>query len=449
MSVTGSWTEQRGELPDGTGYLIRVPENWNEVLVRDLDFATGVEDPTRADRFKDMLARGYAVAGTARHRLRQWQYDPIREIRNLDLLFDLFERRWRKPRRALQYGCSGGGHVALTVAEAFYDRIDGAVAMGTHTPVWLMNSFLDGWFALQTLLSGYYVDAGFGPAGDLRITNIPNDGSANASGHGLGGRLPDAWRNAFRAAQATAAGRARIALAFTIGQWSPWLAFDTGEPDFADADALQESMYRSALHLAQSPGGEARILFENAAQGQQLSWNDGIDYREFFRNGAPALVNAVEELYSKSGKSLESDIAMINDAPRIAASGYALEFWKQRGRNVYGSPNIPVFRMHMLGDYQVPYSLVQGYADTLEANGHGCMARIAFVRSTGHCNFSAAESATAVEVVMRRIDTGKWTDTTPEALKAVADSLQANTPARFTDIGPYKLERYNRTWTPE
>lgn len=447
--MTENDTEQRGELPDGTGYLIRVPKNWNGVLVRDLDFASGAADPTRVDRFEDMLARGYAVAGTARHRLRQWQYDPLREIKNLDLVADLFERRWGKPRRILQYGCSGGGHVALTVAEAFFDRIDGAIAMGTHTPVWLMNSFLDGWFALQTLLSQSYVDAGFGPASDLRITNIPNDGSANPTGHGLGGKMPDAWRNAFQAAQATAEGGARIALAFAIGQWSPWLALDAEEPDFADADALQESMYRSALQLAQSPGGEARIMFENAAQGQQLSWNDGIDYRDFFRNGAPALVKAVEELYAKSGESLDSDIATINDAPRITASEYALEFWKQRGRNIYGNPSIPVFRMHLLGDYQVPYSLVQGYADAVRANGSSCMAKTAFVRSAGHCNFSTAESAAAVDVVMRRIETGEWPDTTPKGLNAAADSLQTETPARFTDIGPYRVRKFNRAWLPE
>ena len=71
MTATDDYSERKGHLPDGTGYLIRTPGDWNGVLVRDLDFASGADDPDRADRFKDMLARGYAVAGTARHPLRQ------------------------------------------------------------------------------------------------------------------------------------------------------------------------------------------------------------------------------------------------------------------------------------------------------------------------------------------------------------------------------------------
>lgn len=71
--------------------------------------------------------------------------------------------------------------------------------------------------------------------------------------------------------------------------------------------------------------------------------------------------------------SMEHDIESINNAPRIAASEHALEFWRKPGRTVVGNPRIPVFRMHMLGDYQVPYSLVLGYQEALEKMGQcGC-----------------------------------------------------------------------------
>ena len=36
-----AFREETGQLPDGTEYIIRVPENWNSVLIRDLDFASG------------------------------------------------------------------------------------------------------------------------------------------------------------------------------------------------------------------------------------------------------------------------------------------------------------------------------------------------------------------------------------------------------------------------
>lgn len=448
MTATDDYSERKGHLPDGTGYLIRTPGDWNGVLVRDLDFASGADDPDRADRFKDMLARGYAVAGTARHPLRQWQYDPVREVGNLDRVLDMVDAEFDTPRRVIQYGCSGGGHLALAVAEAFCDRIDGSIAMAAHTPVWLMNTFLDGWLALQTLLTEYYVNAGHGDASDLMITNLPNDGSADPSGHGMGGKIPDAWRNAFRAAHASPLGRARMALAFAIGQWSPWLAFKTDEPDFDDLDQLQDAIFNAAMLVAQSPGGEARIMFENAAQGQQLSWNDGVDYARLFDNAAPAMISTVEALYEKAGGDLKGDLAAINDAPRIAASDHALNFWKQPGRTVHGKPKIPVFRLHMVGDYQVPYSLVQGYMDALAANDKTDIAKIAFVRSTGHCNFSTAESAAAVHIMLNRIDTGEWPDMDSVTLNAIADSFDTGTAPRFMELGPYRVGGYNRAWLP-
>jgi hypothetical protein len=208
-------------------------------------------------------------------------------------------------------------------------------------------------------------------------------------------------------------------------------------------------MYESALRIAQSPGGEARIMFENAAQGQQLSWNDDVDYAEFLRNANPAVKKAVEELYKKAGLSLEGDIKRINDAPRLKASSHALKFWNAPGRNVIGRPKIPVLRLHMVGDYQIPYTLVHGYMAAVSANGKDDLVRTAFVRSTGHCNYTAAESAATIEVLMQRLKTGTWPDTRPEKLNALADSLETNTKARFMPIEGYGVAKFNRAWIPE
>ena len=88
-----------------------------------------------------------AVSGTARHeRRRVGNYGPAREIAHLNTVLDLFEERFRDPDRVIQYGCSGGGYVALAVAEQFADRVDGTVALGAYSPVWFMNTMLDGWF---------------------------------------------------------------------------------------------------------------------------------------------------------------------------------------------------------------------------------------------------------------------------------------------------------------
>lgn len=444
--ATLDFEEVHGYLPDGTEYLFRVPAKWEGGLVRDLDFAMGVHNPDRVSRYNDLLRRGFAVSGTARHRLRQWQYDPRKEIANHERLLDMFEARWGKPETVLQFGCSGGGHLALAVAESFHERVDGAVALAAHTPIWLMNGFLDGWFALKVLLEELYVEAGYGPAEDLSIISLPNDGSSDPTGHGMAGKLPEAWRKAFTLAHSSREGRARLALAFTLGQWSPWMADNTSLPDLDDVEALQEAIYEAAMRLSQSPGGEARIIFENAASGQQLSWNDSVDYAAFFETGNAALKAATETLYAQSGGDLAADLRKINEAPRIEASSYAIDFWSQPGRTVFGKPKIPVMRLHMVGDYQIPYTQMQGYEMLVEENGHGDNLRTALVKSTGHCNFLAGETATAVETVMQRIKTGTWPDTDPESLNSVGTALDTGEDPRFMARDGFDVPSYNRIW---
>ena len=128
---------------------MRMPSNWNGTLIRDLDYASGASNP----RWAALLEKGYALSGTGRHRLRLYQYDPVREIANLDRVLGMFDQRFGRPKRVIQYGCSGGGAVGLFVAEDFSNRIDGVIASAAHIPVWQMNTFLDGWFVLKALIA--------------------------------------------------------------------------------------------------------------------------------------------------------------------------------------------------------------------------------------------------------------------------------------------------------
>lgn len=424
--------EEGGELPDGTQYLMKVPANWNGTLIRDLDYASGANAP----RWGALFANGYALAGTGRHRLRLYQYDPQREIANLNLVLDMFDTRFGRPKRVIQYGCSGGGAIGLFVAEDFSSRIDGVIASAAHIPVWQMNTFLDGWFVLKALV-----------APDLPIVNLPIE-SAGGQDHGTEGSLPESWRRAIDAAQQTPEGRARIALAFAIGQWPAWAGHRlTPQPRLDNVDELQHSMYHTLFLNAENPGGESRIRKEMAASGQQLSWNTGIDYREFFENGNESFKRAVRQLYQTAGLNLDADLAKVNAFPRVAASPYALEWWNQPGRTAKGMPKIPLLRMHEVGDQQVPLSLVEGYRDLVHANGKDDLYRLVVVNSPAHCSYSAAESMAAVETMMRRLDTGTWESTAPDQMNARAKALH-NSPARFTTLDAYAQKKYNRTWAP-
>ena len=431
-AAQAAFAEEGGELPDGTVYLIRVPSNWNGTLIRDLDYASRSNNP----RWSTLLEAGYALAGTGRHRLRLYQYDPVREIANLDRVLAIFDERFGGPERVIQYGCSGGGAVGLFIAEDFSSRIDGVIAMAAHIPVWQMNTFLDGWFVLKALI-----------APDLRIVDLPIE-SSGGTDHGTEGDLPEAWRRAINGAQRTPEGRARIALAFTIGQWPAWAGHRlTPQPELENVADLQHSMFHTLFHNAENPGGEARIRKELAASGQQPSWNTGVDYRQFFENGNEFLKRAVRQLYQDAGLDLEADVQRVNAFPRVPASPYALEWWNTPGRTAKGTPEIPLLRLHEVGDQQVPLSLVEGYGDLVTENGKDDLYRLAVVNSPSHCNYTTAEIMAAVETMMHRLDSGQWGRTDPEQLNTLATSLH-DSAARFTTIDRFAQKEYNRAWAP-
>ena len=411
---------ERGTLARGTTYEIRMPASWNGVLITDLDFA---QTPDAA-RYKAMLQAGYAVAGTARRADRPSHYDPAREIDDLVNVMDRVEQRFGKPRRTLKYGHSGGGHLALAMAEIRPDRIDGAIVGCAHTPVWLMNSELDAWFTLKTLI-----------APDLTIVDLPADLTSLAA----------SWKQALQTAQQTPVGRARIALATTLGQLAAWVGPAGQEPNARDVAALQASMYESLVAGAAQPAGQSRRMFEQGGRGQ-LSWNSGVDYAARFETQSdPDHRDAVRQLYAQAGARVEDDLRVLASAVRVVADPRAVKHWSAPGRTVVGEPKVPTLRIHTHGDKAVPISLVQGYDELVRAKGYDAHYRTAFVKAPGHCTFSAAESMAAIETVMRRIDQGQWGDTRAEAMNALARSLAPADQARFF---PYQQFVYGRVWVP-
>jgi len=415
-----NWVAERGVLPRGTTYEMRKPNAWNGVLINDLDFAASPDAP----RYLWLVNNGYAVTGTARRADRPTNYDPAAEIVDLINVADLFAAKWGKPRRTIQLGQSGGGHVALAFAEQHPDRVDGVVSTCAHTPVWLMNSELDAWFVLQQLIAPH-----------LHIVGLP----ASVTD------LTAAWRTELAAAQQTAIGRARIALATTIGQLPAWISTTTPEPDPNDVVALQASMYESLRATAAQPAGQSRYMFEQSARGQ-LSWNTDVDYAVAFTRGDPAHQRATRRLYEAAGASMDADIQRVNAADRIAADPSAVRWWSYPGRTVVGEPKVPTFRIHTNGDGAVPPSLVAGCDSLVRTMGHSELYRRAFVNAPGHCTFTPAEIAAAVETVMQRLDYGDWPSTSPAALNRLGSMLDpASTPRYYSN---YQQFKYNRTWVP-
>lgn len=421
-----AWAAERGVLPRGTTFEMRRPNDWNGTLISDLDFAANPEAPA----YRWLLDRGYALSGTQRRADRGTKYDSAHEMVDLINIMDMFEAKYGKPRRTVEMGQSGGGNVALLFAERYPDRVDGVVALCAHTPFWFISSALDTWFVLKVLI-----------APDLQIANVPEDKT----------QLAAAWRKALSAAQKTPVGRARIALATTIGQYPAWSSETTPEPDPEDIEALQASMFESlladkprAITGAAHPGGSNRYMLEQTGGGQ-LSSNVEVDYAAFFENGEKPYKAATLKLYEAAGVDLKADLATLNAAERIKADPRAIKWWSAPGRSVSGEPKVPVMRVHTHADPITPASQVEGYDQAVRAHGRETLYRTAFVRAAGHCNFTVAERVAAVQTLMHRLDNGEWESTKPDAMNALAAKLDPSTTPRFFG---YEQFKYNRAWFP-
>lgn len=416
------YSEVTGTFPSGTAWGMRKPAHWNGLLINDLDYV-----PNRnTDRSCYWLRRGYALSGTDRNPNRNTNYDSARELQELLSVIDLFTQRNGKPKRVIEYGQSGGGFDALNFAELYPDRIDAVIAGCAHEQVPLLNMMLDGWFVLKTLI-----------APDIPITGFLDTAAVTDASN--------RWRAAITAAQGTAAGRARIALAITIGQWPAWTSSTSPEPDPSDINALQQAMFDTAMVDALQPGGQSRFMSEHAGGSpspRQLSWNNGIDYGTFFLRGDPAYVRAVQSLYQTAGVNLGSDLAALGAAPRISADPDAVAFWAQPGRTVHGTPRIPVLRFHTIGDNAVPPEITDDYVQKMAVNnGNTALYRTAVVDRPGHCNFDASEAAAALETLLQRLDTGVWPDTSPARMNALAKTLIPTSSPRFIDFAPVRANR--------
>jgi pimeloyl-ACP methyl ester carboxylesterase len=414
------FTEEQGTFADGTQYRMRVPSNWNRTLINDLDYANNAD----SERNLYWLKRGYALSGTARHPLRGSQYDPSKEVSNLIKVLDLFEGRFGKPKRVVQHGGSGGGFVALLIAEQYPDRVDGVVAACAHVPVWLMNMRLDGWFVLKVLLAPH-----------LTITNFPRDSVSMAA-------IISAWRRVVEDARGTPSGRARLALALTMGQWSVVRQDTSLRGPLTDDAAYREAMIVSVLD------GVGRIdgPFYMSKLAGEAGWNTEVDYNKLFENGNELNKRAVYHLYREAGLNLEADLDSINAFPRVAPDPEKIRFWSSHGRTVTGDLQVPVLRTHTLGDLGVPVTLIEGYDARVLARGKADLYRTAFVDRSGHCTFSVGESTAALETLIRRLETGHWGKSTdPKQLNELATSFTMGD-ARFVE---YKLNKFNRAWFPE
>ncbi|MFL5629434.1 MAG: alpha/beta hydrolase family protein [Ktedonobacteraceae bacterium] len=406
----------------GANYTISVPSNWNGTLVlyshgyvspspNLLNPAPAVGDPLTGAA---LLQQGYALAGSSYSQngwaLQQAFHDQI-------ALLDFFSATCGQPTRTIAWGHSLGGIITAGLVQLYPDRFAGALPMcgvlagGIGT--W--NQALDSAFAFDVLLAG----------NALPIVHITNPSAAFNQAESILG-----------SAQKTPQGMARIALAAALADIPGWFNSSLPEPGSKDFSTQEQNqfLWESQVDFSFAFGARAELEFR---AGGNPSWNTGVNYSKQLENSAN--YREVVALYKQAGLNLDQDLGALAAAPRIAADAGAVAYLNQY-ISFNGNLNIPVLTMHTTGDGLVANQDEQAYARVVRSAGESSLLRQVFVHRAGHCTFTPAETLTAFQTLIHRLDSGKWEGSTDPAFmnqEATAHGSTLNTaPSAFLDFEP-------------
>jgi hypothetical protein len=156
----------------------------------------------------------------------------------------------------------------------------------------------------------------------------------------------------------------------------------------------------------------------------------GLDYSHQLRRSSGD--HEVRALYRAAGLSLHSDLARLAAAPRIAADPAAAARLDEL-TSPSGVLHDPMVTLHINGDQLATVEHEQAYGATVHRAGSGRMLRQLFTERAGHCTFTPAETVTALDVVLRRLDTGVWPHLGAGALDRRAVALGPDLDVSFDD----------------
>ena len=401
--VTATATDSFG-LP--FSYHIQVPSPWNGTLVlysHGYSFTpSGPSDVGDPATGAWLLSNGYAIAGSS-YSTSGWalQQAFVDQMQTLDIFYSTFGT----PVRTIAWGHSLGGMITAGLVQLFPDRFAGAIPMcgvvAGGPGVW--NQGLDSEFALNTLQFKTPVKL----TGFTSFTDAANNfGLASAE---------------LNSAQSTAEGRARIALSAALADVPGWVDPLSPEPaptDFAAQEANQVAWDNNVDFLF-AFFGRAELESPLRANGN-FSWNTGVDYRVQLSHSSDFA--EVQGLYAAAGLDLNRDLQTLNAAPRISADPGAVAYLSKY-ITYNGNLAMPVLSMHTTGDGLVEVTDENAYASVVRSAGDNSMLRQIFVHRAGHCTFTPAETVTAFQTLINRLDTGHWVGPSVADLNANAAAL--------------------------
>jgi pimeloyl-ACP methyl ester carboxylesterase len=387
-----------GTSGDGSTFKAEVPQDWNGTL---LLYSHGYVPPfvpnppaeTAGNRAvaDELLADGYALAGSS-YASNGWAVESA--LRDQIDLLDRFRRRFGKPRRTIAWGHSMGGMITAGLVQRHPKRFDGALPfcgiLGGSVGLWNQN--LDLQYAIKTLLAADPDPAVSLPASQLELVHITN-WQANVA-------LANA---AVTAAQQTPRGRARLALAAALFNLPDWYEEGTQRPDREDYAERQENQFRALQFQLAFIFGFRSDLEQRA--GGNPSWNVGVDYtRMLSHSGSRDLARA---LYRQTSLDLRADLRLLERSPRVRSDPGATRYLI---RNIVfdGRIRVPVLTVHTTADGLVVSPHEAAYRDAVRRAGRARLLEQLYVDRPGHCSFTDAETLAALDVLLERLDRGRW-----------------------------------------
>jgi hypothetical protein len=220
-------------------------------------------------------------------------------------------------------------------------------------------------------------------------------------------------------AQQTAQGRARLALVSALADTPGWFTPLSAQPAPGDYAAQEQNQYLWGSQVTFPFVFAFRADLEFKAGGNP-SWNTGVEYGTDLQKSVDA--TEVSALYRSAGLNLSTDIKTLDNAPRVSADPSAVSYLSD---NVAfnGDISIPVLTMHTTGDGLVVPENEQAYRSVVDVAGNADLLSQIFVNRAGHCAFTPAETISAVQVLLNRLNTGAWSSTAPSVLNSAAAAL--------------------------
>lgn len=409
-----------GVYPDGTRWGMQKPANWNGTLIVDLDGAPPVTPTGRANPFNAwLLSKGYAVGGITREPVG---YDFPKAVDYLLTVRQAAIDTWGPARRTLVVGNSRGAFAARKALELRPEIFDGGFisAGGGGGEIAVLRNKLNSLFVLKTLLD---------PHSPMKLVNI-DPAVENPALNALVAR-----------ARTTPQGRARLAFSAAMQQFAPWSSRNAPKPA---ADNYEAQLDQIADNFGFGTALSVRAGVEKIAGGN-VSWNTDADYGALLgRSGRQAMVEA---LYKKAGLDLQADLALLRRTPRISADPLAVR--RAEPLMTYsGKIEDPVVNVDN-DDPVDPAADKLAYKRTLERAGTAGLFRLLWADGAGHGGQTALDRAVGFDLLIERIDTGRWADTGLPALRERARTVAASSPVdlgKLTLFEPGEIAAPLNTW---